>query len=58
MGQYYIVIILGDKGVNEHVRFFIESWAGTKLTEHSYIENPFMNAIEFFLSPLGSFYRS
>ena len=60
MGQYYKVIILGEKSSDnkEHIRFYIEIWYGNKLTEHSYLENPFMNAIEFLISPLGSFYKS
>jgi len=60
MGQYYQVIILAEKNVTDkdYIRFFIDIWGGIKLTEHSYLENPFVNAVEFLLSPLGSLYKS
>lgn len=62
MGQYYHVIFLADKGTskNEVIRAFALPWFGNgaKLTEHSYINNPFVNAVEYFLSPEGMFYKT
>lgn len=60
MGQYYKVIILAEKEDNkkEFIRFFINCLNGIKLTEHSYLKNNFVNAIEFLLSPQGSLYKS
>jgi hypothetical protein len=60
MGQYYKVIILAEKGTSdkEYIRFFINIWDGIKLLEHSYLKNPFVNAVEFLLSPLGPLYKS
>lgn len=60
MGQYYKVIILAEKDTTnkEYIRFFINIWDGVKLTEHSYLKNPFVNAVEFLLSPLGPLYKS
>lgn len=60
MGQYYQVIILAEKNITDkdYIRFFIDIWGGIKLTEHAYLQNPFVNAIEFLLSPLGSLYKS
>ena len=62
MGQYYKVVFLAEKEENkkEFIRIFIDVnfGNGMKLTEHSYINNNFVNAIEFLLSPNGSFYKS
>lgn len=60
MGQYYKVIILAEKDNSnkEYIRFFIDIWDGLKLLEHSYLENSFVNTIEFLLSPLGPMYKS
>jgi hypothetical protein len=61
MGQYYIAIILGEKGTKEFIRFAISSFAyacGSKLAEHSYIGNPFVEAVEYLISPNGIFYKS
>jgi hypothetical protein len=62
MGQYYIAIILGENQENnkEIIRFYIESFinSGAKLTEHSYIGNPFVSTFEHFLTPEGIFYKS
>jgi hypothetical protein len=59
MGQYYKVIILAD---NKNI---IRMWTtpsaynnGNKLMEHSYINNSFMNAMEYLISPGGIFYMS
>ena len=62
MGQYYIAIILGENQENkkEIIRFYIESFinSGAKLTEHSYVGNPFVSTFEHFLTPEGMFYKS
>jgi hypothetical protein len=62
MGQYYKVVFLAEKEENkkDFIRIFIEVnfGNGMKLTEHSYINNKFVNAIEYLLSPEGSFYKS
>ena len=60
MGQYYKVIILAENDENkkDYIRFYIELWDGVKLMEHSFIQNSFVNAIEYLLSPLGSLYKS
>jgi hypothetical protein len=62
MGQYFIAIILGENQENkkEIIRFYIEAFAnsGAKLTEHSYIGNPFVSTFEHFLTPEGMFYKS
>ena len=62
MGQYYKVVFLAEKEENkkDFIRIFIEVCFGNgmKLTEHSYIDNDFVNAIEYLLSPEGSFYKS
>jgi hypothetical protein len=59
MGQYYKVVILSKTGE------FIRAWLcpftynnGSKLMEHSYINNELMNEIEYLLSPEGIFYKS
>jgi hypothetical protein len=59
MGQYYKVIILADN--MEIIRVWINPasyGSGTKLMEHSYINDNFMNAIEYLISPNGMFYMS
>ncbi len=63
MGQGYKALILGsqpDQGAE-----LIRTWVnphdynnGYKLTEHSYIGNNFVGALEFLISPLGMFYKS
>jgi hypothetical protein len=62
MGQYYVAIILGENQENkkEIIRFYIEAFAnsGAKLTEHSYIDNPFVSTFEYFLTPESVFYKS
>jgi len=62
MGQYYKVVFLAEKEENkkEFIRIYIlvNFGNGMKLTEHSYINNEFVNAIEYLLSPEGSFYKS
>lgn len=60
MGQYYKVVFLAEKEENkkEFIRVYMNCWYGAKLTEHSYLKNDFVNAIEYLLSPEGSFYKS
>jgi hypothetical protein len=61
MGQYYKAIILGEKDVKEFVRAWLESYRynnGAKLTEHSYINNEYVAAVERLLSREGMFYKS
>ena len=59
MGQYYLAVILDSTGK------FIRAWLnphahadGAKLMEHSYIDNPFVSAVESLLCPEGMFYKS
>ena len=59
MGQYYKVIILADN--MEIIRVWINPSSyntGNKLMEHSYLNNKFMNAIEYLISINGMFYKS
>jgi hypothetical protein len=62
MGQYYIALILAEKsGKKEYIRLAVSPFSfanGSKLTEHSYIGNDFVQAIEYLLSPNGMFYKS
>ena len=59
MGQYYKVIILADN--MEIIRVWISPSSyssGSKIMEHSYLNNNFMNAMEYLISPGGMFYKS
>ena len=59
MGQYYVAVILDESG--KIIRTFLDSSQynnGAKLTEHSYIGNQYMTAVESLLSPEGMFYKS
>jgi hypothetical protein len=59
MGQYYKVIILADN--MEIIRVWINPSSyntGSKLMEHSYLNNKFMNAMEYLISINGMFYKS
>jgi len=62
MGQYYKALILAEKTDNkEFIRASLDAGnyqEGMKLIEHSYIENPFVSAVEYLLSPKGMFYKS
>jgi hypothetical protein len=62
MGQYYIVIILGENNISKHefIRGYISPPMdqGSKLMEHSYIQNSFVNSVEFLFTPKGTFYKS
>jgi len=59
MGQYYIAVILAEDGT--YVRAWLSSYAfnnGSKLMEHSYLDNPFVTALENMIGPDGMFYKS
>jgi len=60
MGQYYQVVFLAEKNLekNEIIRIHMCPWDGLKLLEHSHINNTFVNAVEFQLSPKGMFYKT
>jgi hypothetical protein len=61
MGQYYVVIILGNKpehGEPEVFRYHLSPYAGSKLTEHSFIKNEFVKTIEGLICPSGIFHKS
>jgi hypothetical protein len=62
MGQYYVAIILADNDSKkaEHIKAYLESFgeSGQKLIEHSYINNGFVNTLEFQLTKDGMFYKS
>jgi hypothetical protein len=63
MGQYYIVIILAEKGTtkNEYIRIYLDTSrydSGSKLMEHSYLDNPLMKTMEILIGPKGPFYKS
>lgn len=64
MGQYYYAVLLAEAGVKpdgEHIRAWLSAHDygnGVKLTEHSYVGNKFMSAVEHLLCPDGAFYKS
>ena len=61
MGQYYFTVILAEKSDAEYIRTFLDPtmyYNGSKLTEHSYIDNNFMNIVENLIGPCGMFYKS
>jgi len=61
MGQYYLTVILAEKSDKEYIRTFLHAGMydnGIKLTEHSYIDNNFMNVVENLIGPNGMFYKS
>ena len=66
MGQYYTPIILGDFAhlritKSEFIRLWLSSFFysnGLKLMEHSYINNKFVSAFEYLISPDGIFHMS
>jgi hypothetical protein len=60
MGQYYKAVILGDNPDQPIKKVLTPGMFSqfNKLKEHSYIENPFVNAVECCLSPKGEFYKS
>jgi hypothetical protein len=62
MGQYYIVVILAEKSDKKgYIRTYLDPGMynnGSKLVEHSYINNNFMDVIENLIGPNGMFYKS
>ena len=63
MGQYYKAIILGERGLTkkEFIRLWMSPYGygnGSKLMEHSYKGNKFVETFEFMLSPEGRAYKS
>ncbi len=59
MGQYYVAVILDETG--KIIRTFLDAHQynnGSKLTEHSYIGNQYMTAVESLICPEGMFYKS
>ena len=58
MGQYYYAIIL-DAAAKIVVWMNAFGYgSGVKLTEHSYLDNPFVNTFEFSLTPSGAYHKS
>ena len=61
MGQYYFAVILAEKSDAEYIRTYLDPgmyYTGSKLTEHSYIDNNFMIIVENLIGPSGMFYKS
>lgn len=64
MGQYYVAIILGNKpdgGEKEVIRYHLYPHgygSGSKLCEHSFLQNKFVKKIEQLICPSGIFYKS
>ncbi len=65
MGQYYIAVILGEKPGGDTPTEFIRTWInphayknGSKLMEHSYVDNNYVRVLEWLLSPNGYFWKS
>jgi hypothetical protein len=63
MGQYYLAVILGEKGAHskEIIRQAVNPHNynnGAKLLEHGYVGNNFMEAVESLLMPNAPFFKS
>lgn len=61
MGQYYLAIILGNQpDTDEEVIHYVLSpfGCGSKLMEHSYIDNGFVYKVEQLIGKGGMFYKS
>ncbi len=65
MGQYYLTVFLAEPGIGadgaEHIRATMNAHqygSGVKLTEHSWVGNKFVSAVEHALCPDGAFYKS
>lgn len=62
MGQYYLAIILGNKPDNddtETIRYVLSPFGfGSKLMEHSYLDNGFVFKFEQLIGKAGIFYKS
>ena len=56
-----MAVILAEKSEKEYIRTFLNPLMynnGTKLMEHSYIGNNFINVVENLIGPSGMFYKS
>ena len=66
MGQYFLALILAEKNSNEPnqpeiIRMFMDAHQhnnGSKLTEHSYLKNNYVQQFEYQLTKEGMFYKS
>jgi hypothetical protein len=63
MGQYYLALILGEKGSHEKeiIRLALNPHNfnnSAKLLDHSYVGNNFMEAVERLLMPNAPFFKS
>lgn len=64
MGQYYLAIILGnqpdtDEQEQEVIRYVLSPFGcGSKLMEHSYVDNRFVARLEQLIGKHGMFYKS
>ena len=64
MGQYYLAIILGnqpetDDDEQEVIRYVLSPFGcGSKLMEHSYLDNGFVFKVEQLIGKGGMFYKS
>lgn len=60
MGQYYVALFLGEQQPNkkEIIRMYLSSPCGIKLMEHSYLDNPLPQWVEYQLSPKGMMYKT
>jgi len=58
MGQYYYPIILAENGKIIICMSPYDYNNGSKLTEHSYLNNSFVHTFEFGLSPEGIYHKS
>jgi hypothetical protein len=61
MGQYYYMVILAEKSEKEYIRTYLDPSMydnGSKLMEHSYIGNNYINAVENLIGPSGIFYKT
>ena len=64
MGQYYLAIILGnqpdkDEQEQEVIRYILSPFGcGSKLMEHSYLDNGFLFKFEQLIGPSSMFYKS
>ena len=61
MGQYYQPIIFCYENGKVKILAWLYSWSfmsGSKLTEHSYLRNSFVNAVESLLIPGGAYHNA
>lgn len=58
MGQYYIAVFLAEDGKTIRAWMDPTSYSnGSKLTEHSFLKNHFMNAVEYALVSTGLIHK-